>query len=238
MRSIGVSSESLFGLPRQFRIPHSAFRIGNIPHSAFRNLVALLIVAACASPAPPTQDPSPAVSGVRPGDIVRVWVWRETDYSGEFPVDARGRVVLPLLGEIAVQGRTAETLTDSLSGAYRQYLKNPSIQITVLRRVAVSGEVAKPGLYPADATISVGELISLAGGVTTAGNQKKIQLLRDGRVIVSGLGPGTPLQRSPVQSGDQVFVPQRSWVSRNGGAFLYGGISVASAVIVALIVRR
>jgi len=204
---------------------------------------ALLLLLACPAARTFAQggtsaDPLAAVPGVRAGDVIKVWVWRETDYSGEFPVDARGRVVLPLLGEIAVRGRTAETLSDSLRTAYRVYLKNPSIEITVLRRIAVSGEVAKPGLYPADATISIGELISLAGGVTSSGNQKKIQLLRDGRVIVSALGPGTVLQRSPVQSGDQVFVPQRSWVSRNGGALLYGGISVTSAVLVAILVRR
>ncbi|HEY6224638.1 MAG TPA: hypothetical protein VIW26_12705, partial [Gemmatimonadales bacterium] len=83
-----------------------------------------------------------------------------------------------------------------------------------------------------------GELIALAGGVTAIGDQRKVELLRDGRVIISGLGPGTVLQNSQVQSGDQVFVPQRSWFSRNGGVFLYGGISAASAVIVALLVRR
>jgi protein involved in polysaccharide export with SLBB domain len=102
----------------------------------------------------------------------------------------------------------------------------------------VSGEVGRPALYPVDATITIGDLISLAGGVTSAGNRKKIQLLRNGQIIVSALGPGTVLQNSPVQSGDQVFVPQRSWVSRNGGALLYGGISITSAVLVAILVRR
>ena len=204
---------------------------------------ALLLLLACPVSRAVAQtstavDPLAAGSGVRPGDVIVVRVWREPDYSGEFQVDARGRVVLPLLGEIAVRGRTAETLSDSLRTAYRVYLKNPSIEITVHKRIAVSGEVGRPGLYPVDATISVGDLISLAGGVTSAGNKKKIQLLRNGQVIVSGLGPGTVLQNSPVQSGDQVFVPQRSWVSRNGGVFLYGGISVATSVLVAILVRR
>ncbi len=178
---------------------------------------------------------SPA--GVRPGDVIRLWVWREKDYSGEFPVDARGKVVLPLLGEVAVPGKTAQALADTLREAYRQYLNNPSIQITVLRRVAVQGEVVKPGLYPADATISIGELIALAGGVTPNGNQKKIRLVREGHVLVSGLGPGTVLQRSPVQSGDEVFVPQKSWLSRNSSVFVYGGVSIGAAIITALIVR-
>src|SRR5688572_26876802 len=143
---------------------------------------------------------SASLPGVRPGDVIRVWIWREKDYSGEFPVEARGVVVLPLLGEISVPGKTAEALADTLRKAYRKYLNNPSIQVTVLRRIAVQGEVVKPGLYPADATITVGELIALAGGVTPGGNPKKIRLVREGRVIVSGLGPGTVLQQSPVQS--------------------------------------
>ena len=183
------------------------------------------------------SDPAEVSPGVRPGDIIRLWVWREKDYSGEFPVDARGTVVLPVLGEMTVSGHTAEQLSDSLREAYRKYLNNPSIEVTVLRRVAVQGEVVRPGLYPADATISIAELITLAGGVTPNGNQKKIELLRNGRVLVSGLGPGAVLQRSPVQSGDAIFVPQKGWFSRNGQIFLYGGVSLAAAVLARLIVK-
>jgi len=217
------------------RMKNGALRILQfcIHHSAF-----CILVIACASPSPAPQDPPPAVVGVRPGDVVQIKVWREQDYSGDFTVDSRSIVTVPLLGPIAVRGRSAEWISDSLRHAYLQFLKNPSIEVTVLRRVAVSGEVAKPGLYPADATISVGDLIALAGGVTAIGDQKKVELLRDGRVIISGLGPGTVLQNSQVQSGDQIFVPQRGWFSRNGGAFLYGAISITSAVIVALVVRR
>ena len=175
---------------------------------------------------------------MRPGDVISLKVWREPDYTGDFSVDSRGRATLPVLGEMNVLGITAETLTDSLKSAFRKYLNNPSIEINILRRIAVSGEVAKPGLYPADATITIGELIALAGGVTSMGDQRKIQLLRNGQVIISALGPGTILQRSPVQSGDQVFVPQRSWLSRNGQIFIYAAVSITGSIIVALIVRR
>ncbi len=50
------------------------------------------------APAVPAPDPVAVTAGVRPGDVIRVWIWREQDYSGEFPVDARGTAVLPLLG--------------------------------------------------------------------------------------------------------------------------------------------
>ena len=167
-----------------------------------------------------------------------MWVWREADYSGEFPVDARGIVVLPVLGPVAARGKTAQALSDSLTRAYQKFVNNPSIQITVLRRISVSGAVTKPGLYPADATITVGELIALAGGIGPNGSQNRIQLVRNGQVVVSSLGPGTVLQNSELQSGDQIFVPERGWFARNGGVFLAGGVSVTTAVIVALLVRR
>jgi len=187
--------------------------------------------------APRGSNPTDLTPGVRPGDMIRVWVWREKDYSGDFPVDGRGTVTLPVLGEISVSGHTAEQLTDTLREAYRKYLNNPSIDVTVLRRVVVQGEVVKPGLYPADATISIGELIALAGGVTPNGNRSRIELLRNGQVLVSGLGPGAVLQRSPIQSGDVIVVPQKSWFSRNGQIFLYGAVSLTTAVLARLIVK-
>ena len=165
-------------------------------------------------------------------------VWREPDYTGEWTVDARGRVVLPTLGEIRVEGRSSEALTDSLKRALRQYLNNPAIEIIVQRRISVAGEVGRPGFVLADPTITISDLIALAGGVTALGDRNKVMLLRGGQVIVSAVGPGTILQRSPLQSGDQVFVPQRSWLSRNGQVFIYGAISITSAVIVGLIVRQ
>ena len=169
---------------------------------------------------------------------MRVWVWREADYSGEFPVDARGLVVLPNLGPVAARGKTAQALSDSITRAYQKFLNNPSIQVTVLRRISVSGAVTKPGLYPADATITVGELIAQAGGISANGNQNRIQLVRNGQILAASLGPGTVLQNSELQSGDQIFVPERGWMARNGGVFLAGAVSVTTAVIVAVLVRR
>src|SRR5262249_11360381 len=186
MRNGPVSNGPGFDRSPQFRPPHFALRI------------LALLLAACASPAPQPQDPVPATVGVRPGDVITVKVWREPDYTGEWSVDARGRVVLPVLGEIAVQGRSAESLSGTLEAAYRRYLNNPPIEINVLRRIPVQGEVGKPGLYPADATVSVGELIALAGGVTQLGDRHKIQLLRNNQIIISSLGPSMVLQRSPV----------------------------------------
>lgn len=206
--------------------------------SGNRLLPVALALAACASPAPVTQNPSPAAAGIRPGDVVKVDVWREPDYTREYLVDTRGLINLPQLGLLRVAGRTPDWLSDSITAGYRRVLANPSITVTVMMRVTVTGEVGHPGVFPVDPTTSVGELLALAGGPTPFGNRNKIQLVRSGRVVVTSLDAGTVLQRSPVQSGDQLFVPRRGWMARNGQYFINGAISVASAVTVALLVRR
>lgn len=209
-----------------------------IPPSALRACLSVLLLAACAPSAPARLDPSPATAGVRPGDVIRVSVPNEPGYTGEYQVDARGRVTLPSVGVVHVAGRTPDAVSDSLVAALRHFLTNPAIAVTVLKRVLVAGEVAKPGLYPVDATVTVGDLIALAGGPTPNANRKKMQLIRNGRVIVSSLGPGTVLQNTPLQSGDQIFIPTRSWLSRNGQFFLVGAVSVTSAVVTAILLRR
>src|SRR5512143_166442 len=216
------------------RNPQSAIR-NRFP---IRNLLLAAAIAACGTAAPVAQGPAPAPTGIRPGDVVKVEVWREPDYTREYLVDTRGAINLPQLGLLRVAGKSPDWLSDTITAGYRRVLANPTITVTVLMRVTVTGEVGHSGVFPVDPTTSVGELLALAGGPTPLGNRNKVQLVRNGRVIVTSLDAGTVLQRSPVQSGDQLIVPRRGWMARNGQYFINGAISVASAVTVALLVRR
>lgn len=173
---------------------------------------------------------------LHPGDAIRVMVWREEDLSGDFPVDDRGIVTLPLLGERNVEGVHPDTLRERLAADYREYIRNPSIDITVLRRVNILGEVGMPGLYPVDATISLSEALGLAGGITPNGNPEDIRLLRDGRVIQQDLDQASRIGPTDIRSGDQIFVGQKSWLSRNPGA-LVGSLIAAAAVITTALIR-
>ena len=102
----------------------------------------LCSLSACAS-APPgpafTPAPLPKSFGLRAGDVVRVRVWREPDLSGDFIVDEYGRISLPLLGNREALGESSETLQKKLQDAYAATLKDPSVQVVFLRRVAVQG---------------------------------------------------------------------------------------------------
>ena len=150
-----------------------------------------------------------------PGDLIRVEIWREEGLSGDFQVGENGEVVLPLLGRKQVVGVSPDDLREQLTADYDQYLVNPSVNVTLVRRVTVMGEVRVPGLYPVDATVSVAQLIALAQGVTPEGDVDRITLIRDGQAIRGDLAGTMALTEAGIRSGDQIIVGKRGWFARN-----------------------
>jgi len=53
---------------------------------------------------------APVFEVLRPGDIVKLSVWREPSIIGEYVADERGRVSLSYLGEIEVAGVQRDVL--------------------------------------------------------------------------------------------------------------------------------
>jgi protein involved in polysaccharide export with SLBB domain len=176
-------------------------------------------------------DRSPPAGVIRPGDLVRVKIWREPDLSGDIAVDEHGSAVFPRLGPMDVASLTADSLRSTLVHGYQAYLRNPSIEVTLLRRVNVLGAVAKPGLYTVDATTTVADVIALAGGVTGNGSEGNVQLLRNGERTRLRLSAQNRIGQTPARSGDQLYVPERSWVSRNPWLITAGVSAVASLVL-------
>jgi protein involved in polysaccharide export with SLBB domain len=173
---------------------------------------------------------------LRPGDVVRLRVWREPDLSGDFPVDESGQVVLPMLGPVSVLAISRDSLRRALLSSYATYLKNPSIEVVLLRRVNVLGAVRNPGLYPVDPTMTVADALALAGGPSPDGKRDRIELLRGGDRVVVKLEPTARLGDTPIRSGDQLFVPERSWISRNQGV-LIGTATALTALILRIALR-
>jgi polysaccharide export outer membrane protein len=216
--------------------------------SGLAAVVAGLVLAACGGSNPPPVTVPPEAydreapleanraGGLNPGDAVRVTVFQEPDLTGDFPVDQNGRVVFPLIGERTVTGISADSLEQQLVSEYREFLETPSINVTVLRRISILGEVRQPGLYPIDLTMSMNEALALAGGVGPIGNLNDIRLIRGSEVVVQGLEVGIPLSATPMLSGDQIYVGQSSWLSRN--TWLVATVlTVATSLTIALVIK-
>jgi polysaccharide export outer membrane protein len=184
--------------------------------------------------APDTVPAAVASAGsLLPGDIIRLRIWREPDLSGEYPVDAHGVVVFPKIGAQRVTGESQDELRERLVDLYQRYLRNPSIEVVFLRRINVLGSVRSPGLIPVDPTMAVADALALAGGVTPDGRQDRIQLIRGGEVRTARISQRTRIADLPLHSGDQLYVPEKSWFSRNGIAntLISAGLGLVSVLI-------
>ncbi len=205
-------------------------------------LVLLLLVGFAGVPTPAmTQSPdsahqvprgSPDV--LRPGDVIKVSVWREPEWSGEFNVDESGTAVLPRIGPVHVTAMSPDSLKRFVTDSLGKFLKNPSIEVTPLRRIQVLGAVRNPGLYPVPPTVTVGDAVAVAGGATSDGKPDQVVLRRNGQDLKVKLARETRLADTPIQTGDQLFVPQRGWLGRN---IVAATLSATTTLIVALLIR-
>jgi len=183
------------------------------------------------------SDTSVGSAVLLPGDVVRLRIWREPDLSGDFPVDERGTVVFPKIGPTAVAQMTTDSLKHLLVTTYAQYLRDPAVEVTFLRRVTVLGAVKNPGLYPVDPTMTVSDAVALAGGALPNGRPHNFELRRAGqRIDVDFNEATTPIGHTPIRSGDEIYIPERTWFSRNG-ALLIGASITAVAIVVSAVIR-
>ena len=211
----------------------------NLANLLRRIAVFLVGAALFAPPMPVSPQAASATAGaqtVRPGDVIRLRIWREEGMSGDYIVDEAGSVVFPRVGEYSVLEETPATLQTKLLASYGRYLRDPNIDVIVLRRIIVRGAVHQPGLKMADPTITIADALALAGGATSLGDQNKIQIFRDGEVIAADISIDTRLADSIIRSGDQIFVPERSWVSRNAG-LIATAASLSVTLLIALFIR-
>ncbi len=206
-------------------------------------LTAALLATALPAPpvaaqAPPEQPESSIMDTLplRPGDVVRLEIWREPDMSGQYTVDESGIVVFPRVGEYQVLNLTPQALEGQLLDDFRQYLRNPSIDVTVLRRIRVIGSVNNPGLFLLDPTVTIADALAQAGGATPQGDPNQVRIIRNGQEMAVTVTAETPIAESPIRSGDQLFVPERSWISRNQG-LVAATLSASVSLVIALFLR-
>jgi len=214
-----------------------------------RALLALSTVVALAAgtaaraqnpPPPQTPTPQPAAAtiparapgvdtttsplAIRPGDVVKIQVWGHEELSGEFPVDENYNLLFPLVGSINVREVTVSQLRERLNLELSQLFQRPFFTLTPMFRVAVLGEVFKPGLYSVDPTLTVFDLLALAGGPTRQANEKKLQLIRGGAAVRVSLDPQaiarSTLRELGVRSGDQLVMGRATFTREDFGLLL------------------
>lgn len=181
------------------------------------------VTTTAAVPATAAVSESPAVSPdgykLRPGDMLQISVWKETDLQGEVLIRPDGGISFALAGELEAAGRTVAELTSMLEGKIRKFIPDAVVTVTVKaaggNRIYVIGKVTRPGDFPLIGPIDVLQALTLAGGSTPFANTNGIRILRrDGtREIAipfrySDIEHGRRLyQNILLKNGDTVVVP-------------------------------
>ncbi len=176
--------------------------------------------------APAAQNVGPAVAvepsfTIGPEDVLGVIVWREADVSGDVMVRPDGMITLPLIRDIRAAGLTPQELADRVQTALSEFVTDASVTIVVRqmnsRKVFITGEVARPGAYPLASSMTVMQLIAVAGGLTEFAEGKSISVMRveagqtktlpfDYKNVSNGKKPA---QNIVLRPGDTVVVPER-----------------------------
>ena len=147
---------------------------------------------------------------LQPGDAVRLQVWGMPEMSGEFEIDAAGRVLHPLYDSVKVTDVPMSVAQSRLASVLDQQRAGTQFTLQPLLRIAVEGEIASPNVvrYPPDVTIA--QAIALAGGVTERGRIDRIRLVRGESVTTLDLRDPTSADlRIPIRSGDRIIVDRR-----------------------------
>ena len=163
-------------------------------------------------------------------DRIRVSVFQEEDLTTMTRIDARGRINLPLLGEVTVGGLTVVEAQAVIQNSYKtgRYLRNPQVTVNVEeyapREVSIQGQIRNPGRYtlPIESTFTVVELVTKAGGISDIGKGSAVSVTRvlpDGSkkifmIDVDNVIKGRKDQKNDdntllLQPGDVVYVPER-----------------------------
>jgi len=145
--------------------------------------------------------------------MLRVRVWPDSALGGDFPVEENGMVLLPVVGSVRATGRTLADLRGQLRGRYEQAMKLPVVTILPVFRVSVLGAVMRPGLYEVDPTMTLFDVISLAGGFRPEAREDDVRVVRPGAVLAvnarSALETGNLPEALQLRSGDRIVVAAR-----------------------------
>lgn len=175
-------------------------------------------------PTPPPPPPAPDyVIGV--DDVLTISVWGEAKASSEVTVRPDGKIGLTFGDEIVALGLRPDDLKAQITKALGKYYEEPipnvsvSVKLMASRRVYITGPVAKPGPYILSGPMTVGQLISIAGGLQEFANRKDILVisatLKDKKgqpltlhVNYNELSKGVNMAKNNIElrPGDQVIV--------------------------------
>jgi hypothetical protein len=153
--------------------------------------------------------------------------------AGRF-IDLPGNVELPLTG--VLRSEIASRVTTEIL----KYVKASSVEVVPLTRIAVLGEVVRPGYFALRSDVPITDAIMIAGGPTTSADIDQTVVKRANREYRSvnetrhAIANGLTIDQLGLSAGDVVLVGrQRTLISQSVLSVL-GMAATLGAVVVAI----
>ncbi len=191
-------------------------------------ILSAMLLGACSST--PTYPPAPAQTEaydwnylVGPGDSVNVFVWRNPEVSGTFPVRPDGKMTMNLVEDLPASGKTPSQLARDIEKALAKYIQEPIVTVIVGggvgpfdQQLRVVGEAAKPQALNYREKMTLIDLMIAVGGLTdfAAGNKAYILRTQDGKQTQLGVRLEDLLRGGDIRAnvemrpGDVLVIPE------------------------------
>jgi polysaccharide biosynthesis/export protein len=188
------------------------------------------------------------------GDKLEIAVFGHEDLSKVVEVRADGTINFPMIGDLAVAGRSSSEVDDAITQLLRKdYLVDPQVSVDIKEYqshwVTILGEVRSPGRYVLKRNMHLIDLLAEAGGATKeAGSEILItRRQRDGAVTPQPVAVERERLMShenqeaniALSDGDIIAIGEkgafyiRGEVSRPGSYFIEQNMTILKAISVA-----
>jgi len=152
-------------------------------------------------------------------DTLQVSIFQVPDLNRTVRVDGTGFVSLPLIGRVAVRGKTLLQAQEDIAARYsKSYLQSPQVTLSLVRsgqRVTVNGAVKSPTVLTLDGPLTLSMAIAQSGGVSELANSARVHVARPtGQQVEDGIFNLDDIQAgkapNPVLRGGDIVVVEES----------------------------
>lgn len=150
------------------------------------------------------------------GDSISIMLYGKQALQTELVVDREGAINFPQLGPIPLAGLPWSEARTVIQTRVKQQLIGTQVVASLGRlrsiNIFMAGEVAVPGNYSVSALTTITQAVYTAGGISSFGSYRDIQVKRNGETVASFdlydlLLKGSLEKDVRLQTGDVLFVP-------------------------------
>jgi polysaccharide export outer membrane protein len=153
-------------------------------------ILVVLVAGACSSkpevPAALAETPeTPPFYQVGAGDSLTIFVWRNAELTTTVTVRPDGRISVPLIEDLYVEGKNPSDLAREIEAELAVYIQDPLVTVivggfvgTFPQQVRIVGEASEPRAIPYRANMTLLDVIIETGGLTEFADGNNTTLVR------------------------------------------------------------